>query len=74
MGSVQAVIPNTPEAEQMILMMNKNVPAYIGNVLKDQGMLELFLMNLVKNSCCPTQVSKIINFTWNPDTGTLNTH
>jgi hypothetical protein len=32
---VQAVIMNTPEAEQMILMMNKNVPAYIGNVLKD---------------------------------------
>jgi len=25
MGPVQAVIPNTPEAERMILMMNKNV-------------------------------------------------
>ena len=29
MGPVQAVIPNTPEAERMILMMNKNVPAYL---------------------------------------------
>jgi hypothetical protein len=38
MGSVQAVIPNTPKAKWMILMMNKNVPSYIGNVLKDQGM------------------------------------
>jgi hypothetical protein len=38
MGCVQAVIPNTPEAEQMILMMNKNFPACIGNVLRDQGL------------------------------------
>jgi hypothetical protein len=54
MGPVQAVIPNTPGAEWMIVMMNKNVPAYIGNVLKDQGMPESFLMELVKNSCCLT--------------------
>jgi len=45
LGPVQAVIPNTPEAERMMLMMNKNVPSYIGNVLKgDQGMPEAFLM------------------------------
>jgi hypothetical protein len=50
MGPVQAVIPSTPEAERMILMMNKNVPACIGNVLKDQGMPEPFLMELVKKS------------------------
>ena len=31
MGPVQAVIPNTPEAERMILMMNKNVPAVKGS-------------------------------------------
>ncbi len=73
MGPVQAVIPNTPEAEQMILMTNKNVPVYIGNVLKDQGMPELFLMDLVENSCCPTQVLEIMNCTWDPDTGTLTT-
>jgi hypothetical protein len=35
MGKVQAVVPNTPEAEQMMLMMNKNFPAYVGNVLRD---------------------------------------
>jgi len=27
MGPVQAVIPNTPKAERMILMTNKNVPS-----------------------------------------------
>jgi hypothetical protein len=44
MGPVQAVIPNTPEAEQIILMLSKNVPSYIGNVLKDQGLPELFFV------------------------------
>jgi hypothetical protein len=73
MGPVQAVIPNTPEAERMTLMMNKIVPTYIGNILKDQRMLELFLMDLVKNFSCPTQVSEIMICTWNPDTGTLMT-
>ena len=73
MGPVQAVIPNTPEAERMILMMNKNVPAYIGNVLKDQGMPEPFLMELVKKSCCPTQISDMASCTWDSDSGSLTT-
>ena len=67
MGPVQAVIPNTPEAERMILMMNKNVPSYVGNVLKDQGMPEAFLMELVRKSCCPTQLSEMANCTWDSD-------
>jgi hypothetical protein len=58
----------------MIFMMNKNGPAYIRNFLKDQGMPESFLMKLVKNSCCPTQVSEITNFTWDTDTGTRTTY
>ena len=70
MGPVQAVIPNTPEAERMILMMNKNVPSYIGNVLKDQGMP---VMELVRKSCCPTQLSEMANCTWDSDSGTLTT-
>ncbi len=57
----------------MIVMMNKNSKAYKGNVLKDQGMPESFLMELVKNFCCPTQVLEICNYTWEPNTGTLTT-
>ena len=49
-GRVHAVIPNTPEAKQMILMMNKNFPAYLGNVLRDQGMAEGFLLELLNRS------------------------
>jgi hypothetical protein len=74
MGPVQGVIPNTPEAKRMILMMNKNVPSYIGNVLKDQEMPEPFSIELVRASCCPTQVSEMANCSWDLDTGTLTTH
>ena len=72
-GPVQVVIPNTPEAERMILMTNKNVPAYVGNVLKDQGMPETFLMELVRKSCCPTQISKMATCIWDLDSGSLTT-
>ncbi len=54
-------------------MMNKNVPAYVGNVLKDQGMPEPLLMELVKKSCCPTQISDMATCTWDSDSGTLTT-
>jgi hypothetical protein len=74
MGLVQAVIPNTPETKRMILMMNKNVPSYIGNVLRDQGMPETFLIELVRASCCPTQVSEMANCSWDSDNDTLMTH
>jgi len=30
MGWVQVVIPNTPEAEQMVKMIIENLPAYVG--------------------------------------------
>jgi len=42
-------------------------------VLKDQGMPEAFLMELVRKSCCPTQLSKMANCTWDSDSGTLTT-
>ncbi len=58
----------------MILMMNKNVPSYIGNVLRDQGMPETFLIELIRASCCPTQVSEMANCSWDLDNGTLTTH
>jgi hypothetical protein len=73
MGRVQAVIPNTPEAEQMILMMNENFPAYIGNVLREQGLPEPFLMDLFKCSCCPTMMSEVSLCSLDPGSGILTT-
>jgi hypothetical protein len=72
-GPVHIVIPNTPEAKRMVLMMNKNFPAYFGNVLKDQSLPEGFLFELVKQLCCPVMVSKINQCTWDSDTGSLTT-
>jgi hypothetical protein len=47
-GPVLIMIPNTPEAKRMMIMMNKNFPVYVGHVLKDQGLPETFLFELVK--------------------------
>ncbi len=71
MGKVQAVVPNTPEAEQMIFMMNKNFPAYVGYVLRDQALPNSFLIELFRRSCCPTMIAEMDSCTWDPDTGTL---
>ncbi len=72
-GLVHIVIPNTPEAERMVIMMNENFPAFIGHVLWDQGLLDSFLFELVKQSCCPVMVSEINQCTWDSETGTLVT-
>jgi hypothetical protein len=73
MGQVQAVIPNNSEAKQMVLMMNKNLPAYIGNALRDQGLPEDFLMDLLKQSCCSTLFTEMDTCLWDPETGVLTT-
>jgi hypothetical protein len=72
-GLVHIVNPNTPEAERMAIMMNKNLPAYIGHVLRDQGLSDSFLFELVKQSCCPVMVSEINQCTWDSETRTLVT-
>jgi hypothetical protein len=71
MAPVQAVIPSTPEAEQMIAMMNKNFLSYVGNLLKDQGLLEEFLMELFHQTCCQIMLAAIAQTAWDPETGTL---
>jgi hypothetical protein len=46
-SSVQAVVLCTPEAEQMMLVMSKNFPAYIAFILKDQGLMGDLITELV---------------------------
>jgi hypothetical protein len=71
MAHVQAVIPNTPKAERMISMMNKNFPSYLGNVLKDQGLPEEFLMELFHQTFCLIMLAEISKTSWDSETGTL---
>jgi hypothetical protein len=72
-GSVHIVVPNLPEAERMVMMMNKNLPAYIRNVLKDQGLPESYLFELVRRSCCPVIVAEISQCEWDQEICTLST-
>jgi hypothetical protein len=57
----------------MVLMINKNFPTYIGNALRDQGLPDDFLLELLKRSCYPTLVSEMASFTWDLDSGVLTT-
>ncbi len=52
-------------------MMNKNFPSYVGNVLKDQGLLKEFLMELFHRTCCKIMLAEIAQTSWDPETGTL---
>ena len=47
MGSVDIVIPNTPEAETMVAMMNKQLPAYLTFYLNNIGMDKYFIRKLL---------------------------
>jgi hypothetical protein len=71
MGQVQAVILNTPEARQMVIMMNKNLPVYVSFSLQDQGLPESFFLELLKLSCCLTLVAEINSCMWDLDSGVL---
>jgi hypothetical protein len=73
MAPVQAVVPNTPEAERMIVMVNKNFPAYIENVLRDQGLPKEFLLELFRQTCCQTMLLEMSSTIWDVETGTLTT-
>ncbi len=54
-------------------MMNENLPAYVGHILKDQGLPNSYLLELVKRLCCPVMVAEINQCHWDPDSGTLTT-
>ena len=57
----------------MILMMNKNFPAYMSFVLEDQGLPKEFVAELIHKSCCQTKAKEIHLCSWDSDTRTLLT-
>ncbi len=73
MGKVFAVIPQHPEAERMVAMMNKNIAAYLINVFQDRGFESSFVRGLVKTSCDTTLFFHADACTWNRETGVLTT-
>ncbi len=44
---IHIIIPNTPEAERMVGMKNKNLPAFLWHILIEQGLPEDFITGLL---------------------------
>ena len=68
MGSLDIVIPNTPEAETMVTIMNKQLPAYMTFYLDDIGMDKDFISKLLTRACCPALMHEIYSFQWDKNT------
>ena len=73
LSSVDVVIPNTPEAERMMLMMKKNLGAYLNYYLTDLGMGPIFINNLLRASIDPSMLHGIQHCTWDKKTRLLIT-
>jgi hypothetical protein len=73
MGPVQAVIPNTPEAEQMIVMMNKTSLHMWATFSGTKVLTKGFLWELLKATCCQTKLVECEQCTWDEEMGTLTT-
>ena len=74
MGIVEVIIPNTAEAESMILMMNHHFPAFCFHYLTTKaGMGEVFVKTLLKEACCPTLFVSINQCQWDATTNTITT-
>ena len=73
MGLVEMVVPNTPEAEAMVMMLNRNFPAFCFHYLLEAGMDESFLKALLRTACCPTLVGTINQCSWDAETKSIMT-
>jgi hypothetical protein len=70
---VEALYPVSEEAETMIAKMNHHLPVFVYNYLMDKGLNKEFVINQVKNSCCPTLVMEIPNCKWDGNLMTVLT-
>ncbi len=73
MGAVEVIVPNTAEAETMVLMMNRHLPAYLFHILQEVEMDVPFIKALLKESCCPTLVEGINRCQWDKKERVLTT-
>jgi hypothetical protein len=71
MGSVDVIVPNIPETETMLLMMNRHFPAFCVHYLTEKGMDKKLVMALLKEACCPTLVSSIKECKWDSVTWSI---
>ena len=74
LGIVEVIVPNTAEAEAMVLMMNRHFPAFCFHYLTTHaGMGDVFVKTLLKEACCPTLFASINHCQWDATTNTITT-
>ena len=73
MVSVDIVIPNTPEAENMVAMMNKQLLAYLTLYLDDLGTDKDFIRKFLPRASCPALIHEIYSCQWYKKTKVLTT-
>jgi hypothetical protein len=54
-------------------MMNKNLPAFLWHMMKEQGLPDEFIDDLLNNSCEATMLAKMHECKWDPATKMLTT-
>jgi hypothetical protein len=67
------VVPQTEEAERMIGMMNKNLPAFLYHMLLEIDFTEDIIKQLLQKSCDISLVAQISQCKWNGSDRTLTT-
>ena len=67
------VVPNTPKADMMINMMNKNLPVYLYHTLFEHGLPQDFVEDLLEHSCEATMLAERHQCKWDTATKTLTT-
>jgi hypothetical protein len=73
--STYVIVPQTEEAERMIGMMNKNLPAFLYHMLLEIDFTEEIIKKLIKNSCDTSLVAQIplCLCVWNSNLRSLTT-
>jgi hypothetical protein len=67
------IVPQTEEAERMMGMMNKNLPAFLYHMLLEIDFTKDIIKKLLKNSCEASLVAQIPQCKWHSGSWTLTT-
>ncbi len=71
---MHVIIPHAEEAERMVCMMHKNLPAFfLHHMLLDVGFTNNFIKKFLKKTCKASLVGDIPLCKWDSDTRTLIT-
>ena len=67
------VVPDIPEAEAMVAMMNKQLSVYLSKYLADAGMGKVFVKALIQGAICPALKHDYGACTWDIRKKTVTT-